>query len=177
MAQILQTVAELETFFADLVSRETGLASDKVLIQYQPQGQPSSKIGDDVAYVKITPEPDERGLYKNRKRVYNSDSETFTFTQQATRTLTLHVVFYGPNCYELCTLFNEKLYFSNVQVQLRQTYLSLVPDRTNGPIRLPEQHNGQWWQRCDIELRFYNAVAIEETVATFKEFDIRTEVN
>lgn len=177
MSHILQTVETLETFFADLVSSQTGLAPEKVLIQYQPQGQPSSKLGDNVAYVKITPEADERGLYKNRDRVYNSDNETFTFFQQSTRTITLHVVFYGQQCSELCTLFNEKLYFNDVQVQLRQSYLSLVPDRTNGPIRLPENHNGQWWERCDIELRFYNTVLIEETVSTFKEIDIRTEVN
>lgn len=177
MAQILQSIDELELFFADLIMAMTGLNEKAVLIQYQPQGQPSSKIGEDVAYVKVTPEPDERGLYKNRKKVYNSDSETYTFLQQSSRTLTLHVVFYGPHCYELCTTMNEKFYFNDYQVQMRQNYLSIVPDRTNGPIRLPEQHNGQWWQRCDIELRFYNTVAIEETVSTFKEFDIRTEVN
>ena len=73
MAQILQSIDELELFFADLIMAMTGLNEKAVLIQYQPQGQPSSKIGEDVAYVKVTPEPDERGLYKNRKKVYNSD--------------------------------------------------------------------------------------------------------
>lgn len=177
MAQILQTIDELELFFADLVSSILSLDQSKALIQYEVQGQPSCKITDDAVYLKITPEPDERAIYKSRNMVYNDTDETFTFSQQSTRTLTLHAVFYGPNCYELCTQMNEAFYMQSSQLLFSQNYLSIVPDRTNGPIRLPEFHNGQWWQRCDIEVRFYNTIQFEETVNSFSSFDIRTEVD
>lgn len=177
MAEILQSIDSLELFFADLVTSLTGLQEDRVLIKYPEEGQPSSKISVDVAYVKVLPEPDERAIYKNRKKVYNEINEEFTITQQSTRTISMHVVFYGPNCHELATRLNEKFYFDNTKYLLLKNYLSLVPDRTNGPVRLPENHNGRWWQRCDIELQFYNTLQIEETVKTFKEIDVRTEVN
>lgn len=171
----IQSIDELELFFADLVENLTGLESNKVLIQNQRTGQPSSKHSEDVAYVKISPEPDERSIYKNRKLVYNKEKGNFTSTQYASRTLSLNIIFYGPTCYELCTKFNEMMYFSSTSLLLNENKLSLIPDRTNGPIRNNELHNGQWWRRCDLELRFYNEISIVETIESIDKFDIRME--
>lgn len=171
----IQSIDDLELFFADLVESLTGIESDKVLIQNQRTGQPSFNYTENVAYVRVNPEPDMRAIYKNRKLVYNKDSNNFTSTQYTSRTLSLNIIFYGPACYELCTKFNEMVYFSSTAFLLKSNKLSLIPDRTNGPIRNNELHNGQWWRRCDLELRFYNEISIDETVDSIDKFDIRVE--
>lgn len=177
MAEILQTIDELEILFADLVCSTTGLADDKVLIQNSQQGQPAEAIDADTCYVKVSPDFDDRGLYKNRRMVYNSNKATYTVSQQSYRTLTLQTVFYGPNCYENAYRFNEKLYFQAQQLLLKQNYLALIPDRTAGPTRLNEQRNGLWYQRCDLETRFYNAINIEEVINTFEDIILAMEVD
>lgn len=178
MAELLQSIESLELFFADLVENLVGLQSENVLLQNRQYGQPSyddSLVNS--AYVKISPELDERSIYKFQDFSYNEEEDNFTLTTKSTRTLTLSVIFYGPDCYENCFRFNEKMYFNSTKILLEKNYLSLVPDRTNGPTRINEQHNGQWFSRCDILLRFYNGVVIEETVERIKDVDIRLEVD
>lgn len=177
MATVFQTIDQLETLFAGIVTDITGLPENCVLIQYQSEGQPSSRIGENVAYVSVSQKYDSPSIYKSRTRNYNTADETYTYTQKAGRTLSLQVIFYGPDCYELCALFNEKMYFENTRYLLSKNNLSFIPDRTSGPVRLTEFHNERWWQRCDTTLEFYNLIVTEEIVGTFKELDIKTEVN
>lgn len=177
MAEIFQSLETLELFFADFVTSTLGMVPENVRIQYQELGQMSNRYKENFAFIKVTPELDERAIFKNRKRVYDPLKGQFAYTSNATRTITLHVVFYGPGCYENCYKFNELMYTENSKLLLKIMYLSAIPDRTNGPTRFPEMHNGKWWPRADIELRFYNAIEISETVNSFNSFDIRTEAN
>lgn len=175
--QILQSAQELEDYFAELLTNLTGLPEDKVLLQHQPEGQPSSSKDQDVLYIEVTFVPDERENFKNRFKTYNTENEGYTFTQQAQRTLSVQFVFYGPNSSELATLVNEKVYFQDQKLSFQRNHLALVPDRTEGPLRMHENYNGQWYDRCDLTLYFYNTLQVEEEVGTFAEYDIRTEVN
>lgn len=177
MAQILQSLSSLEEFFADLVQDLLGLPADRVLIQDNQEGQPAINMNEDAVYVKVLPDPDEREVYKTRTREFHETKHEYTYTQRSQRTLQLYMVFYGPNCNELSLLFNEKLYFNNVQILLKQKYLSIVPDRTRGPIHLNEVKNGQWYNRSDLTIGLYNTVQVEETVPTFETIIVNTEVD
>ena len=176
MAQRLQTIEEIETLFADLICSLTELPSDKVLIQYEPQGQPSAKRSEDVVYVEADIVPEDREAFKVRTRTYSEQSEKYTYSQQAQRTLSIQLVFYGPHAPELATVVNEKMYFESQRIFLKKNNLSLIPTQTDGPRKLHENYNGQWWQRCDLILQFYNAVIVDDIVNTFESYDIRTEV-
>ena len=177
MANSLQTLREIELLIADMVIKTTGIPEEKVLLQNYFSRMPSYKNTEDIAFVKISPELDERNIYKSRKDSYNPETEKFTFSQSSTRTLNLSVIFYGANCFENCTIFNEMLYFQDQALTLKQNSLSIVPDRTVGPTRMDELHNGQWFKRCDLEIRLYNLITVEEEVNRFVSFDIRTEVD
>ena len=177
MAQILQSLSSLEELFADLVQDLTELDGDKVLIQDNQEGQPAISMNDDAAYVKVFPDPDEREVYKTRSREYHQTSSSYTFIQRSQRTLKLYVIFYGPNSNELCLLFNEKLYFQSTQLILKQNHLSIVPDKTEGPIHINEVKNGQWYNRSDLTIGLYNTVQVEETVPTFETIIVDTEVD
>lgn len=175
--QILQSTKEIEKFFADLVSNICGIPTNKVLLQFSTLGQSSFSINTDWCAVKVMPTTDERNIWKDREKVYNSVDETFTYITKSMRTLELTLVFYGPSSTSNATLFNEMLYSEDLKFQMKQKYLALVPDRTIGPLRFPEQHNAQWYERCDLVVKLYNTVIVETKVSTFKEFDIRTEVD
>lgn len=175
MDVIFQTYEQLSLFFADLIEAITGLPDDKTLLQYDQMGKASANINTDIAYVNVVNEPDERTIFKNRTKEFDSETNTYTIYQQASRTLNLHVVFYGPNCMELCTTFSESLYHESIKLKLRQNYLSIVPDSTNGPIFMPENRNGQWFKRCDFNIRLYNTVITTETVGIFSGTNINLE--
>lgn len=177
MAEILQTLDQIEDFFANLITEILKVEPDTVQIAFPQEGRPSFTKDQDVIYLYVYPEADERDAYKHRTKVYNDQNETYTYTQHSQRTLILNIMAYGPNCYENCVKISNIMYFENNRITLLQNYLALVPDHTIGPTRLPEQHNGQWWKRCDLKLRFYNAINVEDTVSSFVDVNINVEVN
>lgn len=177
MAQILQTTKELELFFCNLVVEALNVDKEKVSRMFLTLGQPAYTSGETMVYVAVERERDERDIFKNRSKKYESENKTFVYTQQSSRTLTVHFVAYGPESGAYLAYLNEYFYFDETKYQLRKNYLNLVPDRTDGPIRLMEQTNSQWWERWDLKLRFYNTVSVENVVHEIESLDIRLEVN
>lgn len=177
LAEIIQTMDELELFFADLITEVLDIDENKVLIQHKRYGQPTNKYEDTVCYICVTQEQDSNNKFKNRSKTYNSEKEEFTYLQQSSRVLKLNLIFYGPESLEYAAKLNEKMYFESVKYSLAKKYIYFIPESTFGPTKIQEVHNGQWFDRADIDFRFYNTIQTEETVKTFKEFDIRTEVD
>lgn len=176
MANQIKSLDEIAILFSDIVVSLTGLDNELVTVQYQRFGQPSTSYNINSAYVFAKQEQDNNNIFKNRIRIYNSADKTYTYRQQATRVISINTIFYGPDSRELSSLLNESIYFEGTKYTLYKNDLFLIPDRTYGPINLNEKHNGQWWQRSDIELRFYNPIIIEETVQTFESANINLEV-
>lgn len=177
MANLNQTMEQLSLLFADFVSTLTGLDENKVLLMYDQRGKGSQNINTNVAYVNVTNEVDDNIKFKNRTKEFNQETNEYTFTQQASRTINLKVVFYGPNCQELAQLLNEKIYFESSRHFLAKNYLSLIPSSTDGPTYLPELYNAQWFKRCDINLKFYNTISVEEVIPAFENANITTIYN
>lgn len=171
----IKSMEELESFFADLVARITGLPDKMVLVSNTRYGRPAFGITDDIAFISISPETDERETHKNRSEEYNAATETYTVTHSAQRTFTLRVVFYGSEGYRNATLLAHKLFLEEYRHAIRAQHMALIPAWTTGPVRLPEAANGQWWERCDISFRFYDYVSVDETVNTFKRINITIE--
>lgn len=177
MANLNQTMEQLSLLFADFVSTLTGLDENKVLLMYDQRGKGSQNINTNVAYVNVTNEVDDNLKFKNRTKEFNKETNEYVFTQQASRTINLKVVFYGPNCQELAQLLNEKIYFESSRHFLANNYLSLIPSSTDGPTYLPELYNAQWFKRCDINLKFYNTISVEEVIPAFEDANITTIYN
>lgn len=172
MEVIFQSLQQIEILLADLVQNILSLPDNCVLLMYSQRGQASKDINTDVAYVSVTPEIDERQTFKNREYVYNEESKQYTISQQSSRTIYASFVFYGPNCSENCTKFCESLFLDSSKLVLQQNYLSLVPERIEGPTLTRELYNSRWYRRCDLRVFFYNTLVVQENVNTFASTDI-----
>ena len=175
MADKIKALNELDILFADFIQEKLNMQADKVLISYQQKGQVSSKIDEDVCYVKVFDEPDERHTWKNRK--YENAGDQVKVTQYTMRTLMLQVTFYGPNADNLITRLNEYFYHDTTKQFLYENELSFIPDRTVEPRKFYEKINEQWWQRSDLKLYFYNTISTEELIDTIESVDIKYKYN
>lgn len=173
MANNVVSLDDLDILFADFIQEQLGLKDDQVLISYQQRGQKFSQIDEDVVYVKVLQEQDERYVYKQRKRSYDRETERVTTSQSAMRTLLLQVVFYGPNSDILSTKLNERFYFDSAKQFLYKNNLSLIPDLTDFNNKTYEKINEQWWERTDLKLRFYNSVTVDEITNTIDKTDVK----
>ena len=171
MADNIKSLNDLDILFADFIQDKLSMQPDKVLVLYQQKGQKSSKIDEDVCYVKVFEEPDERHIWKNRK--YENVDSKVKVTQYTMRTLMLQVTFYGPNADNFCTRISEYFYHDGTKQLLYENNLSFIPDRTVEPRKFYEKINEQWWQRSDLKLYFYNSISTEEVLDTIESVNIK----
>lgn len=177
MANNIVSLDDLDFLFAKFIQDQLELENGQVRISYQQRGQKFSQINKDVVYVKVFQEQDERYVYKQRKRRYDSETERVTTSQSAMRTLLLQVVFYGPNSDVLSTTLNERFYFDSAKQFLYENNLALVPDLTDFQDKTYEKINDQWWERSDLKLRFYNSVTVDELTKTIESTDINYNID
>ena len=171
MANNITPIDQLDILFAKYVQGKLNLPNGKVRISYQQKGQISSKIDEDVCYVKVFDEPDERHIWKNRKQEVVGDN--IKVTQYSMRTLKVQFVFYGPNSDNNSTIINESFYFDSTKQLLYENNLALIPDRTEQPTIHYEKINEQWWQRSDLKIYLYNSISTEETLDIISDVDIK----
>lgn len=172
MATNIVSLDTLDVKFADFITEISGLGADKVLISYADKGQAFGGYDENVCYVKTFDESNDVNIYKQRTSVYNADTEQYTYTQRAMRTLMLHIVIYGKQSDELVTLINESFYLNKGKDFLYQNNLAIIPDKTSSPARSFEEIGGRFWHRSDLKIYFYNSTSIEEVIDTIKELDI-----
>nr|DAP50306.1 MAG TPA: hypothetical protein [Caudoviricetes sp.] len=173
MANNIVSLDDFDILFANFIQEQLELSDDQVLISYAQRGQKFPEINKDTVFVKVFQEQDERYTYKQRTRSYNSEIERVISSQAAMRTLLLQVVFYGYNSDTLATTLNERFYFDSVKQFLYKNNLALIPDLTDFQDKTFEKINGQWWERSDLKLRFYNSVIVEEKTPTIESADIK----
>ena len=163
---------DLDTLFADYIQEKLDLDADKVLISYQTQGKIAPSISDNVVYIHTEQYYEEQTQYKQRQEVYNAKTGKIDIHQQTMRTLSLDIVFYGAQSAELATLLNEIIYFDSSKQFFSKHNLALIPDKTELTLHIHEIINGQWWDRCDLKLRFYNSIETVDGVNTIDSVDV-----
>ena len=164
---------DFDNLFADFIQNQLDLEDNQVRISYAQRGQKFPQIDKDTVFVKVFQEQDERYVYKQRKRAYDNETKRVISSQTAMRTLLLQVVFYGYNSDTLATTLNERFYFDSTKQFLYKNNLALVPDLTDFQDKTYEKINGQWWERSDLKLRFYNSVTVDEHIDTIDSTDIK----
>lgn len=174
MATNITSLDQFDDLFADYIQQKLGLSQEQVLIAYPQDGQTSSGINEDVIYVHTDQDDDERNLTKNRLKHYDSETELATITQYAMRTLSLHVVFYGPNSQVYQTILYEKAFLEDSKEFFYKNNLALIPDRIEISKQLHEKINGRWWHRADLVLRFYSSVSVDLSTETIENIDLKT---
>lgn len=92
--------------------------------------------------------------------------------------LTAFLVFYGPDAATYAQKTQVGLHEDTVREKLRMDGIALV-DNSPTPVWLPELYNGNWLNRCDLEVRLYRMVEYTETlpaVQVVPEIIIRRDI-
>lgn len=173
MAENIITLESLDLLFADFVQDSLGMSGDKVLISYSEKGQKSSKIDEDVCYVKTDEVRDQINIHKQRVKAYDKATNSYIVKQTAMRVICLHLVFYGPNSSYLATKINEIMYTTKANEFIYNNNLALIPDKTDFVVTTNEIINSRFWKRSDLRLYFYNSVIIEESNEVIEGLDVK----
>ena len=142
-----------------------------VRIGWQTGGQPGWKIDEDKAFVRAVPIDDE---YNRTRDIKYATNDIASVKQSTTyhRVWQVFWTFYGPNSLDQARKVRSGLLNGSIQIG----NLKLIPDIAE-PIRAPENYEGQWWERVDMDATFNELVTEDLTVPTvaFSEIIIETE--
>lgn len=165
MAEFYQTQEQLENILGDLLEKMTKLKSKDVLASYPPMGGIPFGHRETKLYYTISPTGSPISQWKNRTD--STRQSLINRSSQYTRELELRLVIYGGNAVDIATRLLHDVTTQNIREQLAKNKLYYIPDKSIGPMRLPESRNEQWYERCDLSLYFYNPVVEDEQLNTF----------
>jgi hypothetical protein len=94
----------------------------------------------------------------------------------------IHFTFYGPNCYANAETIISAMTFEWVRTALQSlpppygSQIYAVPEWKR-PNYVPENFQGQWWQRADVDLQFNELITetIAVTTAASAEIELITD--
>ena len=165
MAEFYQTQEQLEDIFGDLLEMMTGLKSKDVLASYPAMGGIPFGHKETKLYYTISPSGSPISQWKNRTD--STHQSLINRSSQYTRELELRLVIYGRNAVDIATRLLHDFTTQTIREQLTKQKIYYIPDKSIGPMRLPESRNGQWYERCDLSLYFYNSIVEDEKLNTF----------
>ncbi len=146
------------------------MAFYKVRIGWQEEGQPAWQICDDICAIIATIADDPYNRIRDVQFADN-DETTLLQTTQYTRVWKVHLVLYGPNSFDNARLIKSCLFLGWVTDALANSNLYLITDVAD-PIRAPEEFEGQWWERSDIEFRLNENVLETITVQSVSSVEV-----
>lgn len=138
------------------------LAGRLVRQEWPSKGAPAWDKTDDVAFLKAVEIDD----WYNKVRDQGAEGLDGVSGQQITeytRVWRTSWVLYGPNAYQRATLLKSALLLDFIHDKLQPFNVFIVPDIGN-PRRFRENTDGQWWNRADIDVDFYEQV--NESIVT-----------
>lgn len=155
---------QISSLFQQLTAQMLGLnpqgpsdpAYAKVILDWPTNGQPAWSIHQDICAVGCVPVDDP---YDKTRDFLVQPFDALNVEQAVgyTRCWKVAWTFYGPNSFDDARIVKDFLLLDWAHDQLAQSNLYLVTD-TTAPRRVPELFQGQWWERTDLEMRFYEEV-------------------
>ena len=164
MPDVILTLEQIENIFQSLTCSLTGLDRNKgVRIAWPTGGSPAWKIHENVVFLKISPASDN--YTQQRETEYQDDTQNDVKKVIAayTRVHLVQWIIYGPDSYDNAETIRNGIYLPATKSTLAVNNLHLILD-VPPVVRLPELFNGQWWQRCDFQVRFNEKVIRYSTV-------------
>jgi len=175
MADVILSLAQVEDLFQELTSDILGYTgedrNEKVRIAYLREGVPSFKVEDDVVYIRVNTQADP--ITMQRDVTYTQqDVDNANRIANYTRVQTISWIVYGPNAFDNAELIRRSLYNLTTKRKLASLNLYIVPDATV-PVRVPEEHNGRWWDRTDFTANFNENVKVSAVTPYIKTVNSR----
>jgi hypothetical protein len=153
------TLQEANAVMQPLVCAVLGITDPEstqlVRIQYPQSGAPFQDVNDDIVYLYCSPKEDPYDRIRDRADLPDGDSVTEQWNY--TRAWTAHFCFYGPNSLDRARAVRSAFYQDYLCEQLAAEQLFPVSDFQE-VMRVPEELNGQWFERCDFEVEMYEFV-------------------
>lgn len=143
----------------------------KVRIGWQKQGQPGPSIDMDTCFVRCA--PIDTPYSRLRDNQANGTGPVIDMVDVFTRTWQSRWTFYGPNA-----LNNAKAIQSGmIKVQFATYFLAANGIYCNPsisePERIPENFQGQWWERMDMVIEFNEQITETLTVGSVKSVEVQ----
>ncbi len=148
-----------------------------VRIGWQQQGQPSQNIEENVVYVRAVEDDDEYNRQRDVEYLPDPAAVAGETVLQDTTYVRVWKVFwcvYGPNSFDNARKLRSGLFLQDFHDLFAGTNLYLVTD-PSAPRRVPEEFQGQWWERVDFEARFNEGVTEEVQLGTVETSEIIVE--
>ena len=142
---------------------------------WQQEGQPAWKISEDVCIIRAV--LDNADFARVRDELFFDNDEasppTTDLTKQMgfTQVWTLHLTLYGPNCEDHARLILSAMTLDWVHDILAASSIYRIPASPR-PTYLPENFQGQWWPRADVEIQFNEEVIETITVHSAASVDV-----
>jgi hypothetical protein len=130
-----------------------------VRVGWQQQGQPFAKITENVAFVRCAEDDDPYDRIKHPSIVNGQQLFQYTRVWRVWWTL------YGPNSFDNARAVRSSLFSQAIHDLLAAANLYFVTNPA-APHRLPEEKDGQWWERVDFSAQF-NEFVTETPPVTF----------
>jgi hypothetical protein len=176
VADVILTTKQLEDIFWTLTCQLLGIDPEKdqssVRISWPKDGSLGWKITDDIVFVRVTPDDDP--YIQQRHVTYEPNPDgTLQKVAKYTRAHSIHWICYGPDSNEKAETIRNGLYQLETASSLAENNLFLVLS-IPAPIRSPELFNGQWWERAELQVTYYEQVIRYTTVPSIQSVDVRT---
>jgi len=146
-------------------------AYSQVRIGWQQEGQPGPSIDIDTCFLRCAPHDTEYG--RMRDKVPSTSGNTITYTDVYTRAWKTYWTFYGDNSLDRARALISAL----ITIQFVANFLSEYNLYVNPDIkqeqRLPENFQGRWWERVDVEVMFNEQVTETYTVGTAGSVEVK----
>lgn len=180
------TSGEISILFQQLTAQMLGLnpsgpndaAYSQVLIDWPTQGQPwPGGVGQDICALRCVQVDDP---YDKTRDFLIQPLDGYDVQQMVgyTRCWKASWTFYGPSSFDHARIVKDFLFLDWAHDQLKASNLYLVTN-AGSPRRAPELFQGQWWERTDLEARFYEEVTSTITLGAILNvpIDITTPGN
>ena len=177
MADIMVTLKDIEDLFWLATAKMLGYdpaitaTSQRVRISWQQRGVPAWGIDEDVTFIRIGEKEDLFNVIRDYIQ-YQQDADTARVANAYTRIIDVKWTCYGPNSYDNASKIRSRLFMESYRGDLTAKDVYLVPD-VKSPQRAPENFEGQWWDRSDLNAHFNNLVSLDELIPYFKSADIK----
>jgi len=175
MAEIFKTLKEVGVVMGDLTTALVagGPTVDRISLAWQTIGTPAFGIDQNVIYISVV----EKDIAYNKQRETSytaEDNDIFVQHTVYTRGLSVAWTIYGPDSYTLSQMIRDYIYYQENHDLLAWNNIFMVPS-IEAARRVPELFVGQWWERVDINIEFYELIVRERKSASILSAEITTQ--
>lgn len=157
------TIAQINALMVPLTLSALGFASTavdpnsgQVRIKWPTLGAPFPKVTEDVCFLACVPKDDPYNRIRDRANLPGPSGELIE-QWNYTRAWSIRFCHYGPNSTDFARAVRSAMYQDYFTTLLGQSNLFPVSDFPE-VVRVPEEKNGQWYERADLEIEMYEEV-------------------